>query len=157
MELKLNKVNGQPFTEEEAEVLFNFFRNKFELSADDEVENNECFFSTGPLEVEIHIAEDDKYVYAAALCPGITRDRIVVLIDDDEIIIKSCPANDGKKDKSAGKPFLWKCIESISYVGECKLPAKVIPEEATAELRNGVVYILLPKPETAKPRSIPLV
>ena len=48
-------------------------------------------------------------------------------------------------------------IENISYVGECDLPTEVIAEEATAELANGVLYILLPKPEAAKPKSVPVI
>ena len=44
------------------------------------------------------LAEDDTYVYAAALCPGISKDRIEVFIDDDELVIESKPANDGEKD-----------------------------------------------------------
>ena len=80
-----------------------------------------------------------------------------MFIDDDELVIESKPANDGEKDNNAGKPFLWNCIENISYVGECDLPTEVIAEEATAELANGVLYILLPKPEAAKPKSIPVI
>ncbi len=157
MEVKIEKANGQPLSSKDAEILFNYLKDKFALFENEDDEYDDCKFSKGPHEVEIFIAEDDTFVYAAALCPGISKDRIEVFIDDDELVIESKPANDGEKEKSAGKPLLWKCIENISYVGECVLPTEVIAEEATAELANGVLYILLPKPEAAKPTSVPVI
>ncbi|MBQ4513916.1 MAG: Hsp20/alpha crystallin family protein [Anaerolineaceae bacterium] len=157
MEIKIEKANGQPLTSKDAEILFNYLKNKFEPFENENAEYDDCKFSKGPHEVEVFIAEDDTFVYAAALCPGISKDRIEVFIDGDELFIESKPANDGKKDNNEGKPFLWKCIESISYVGECELPTEVIAEEATAELANGVLYILLPKSEAEKPKSVPVI
>ena len=157
MEVKIEKANGQPLSAKDAEILFDYLRNKFETFADNKAVNEKCEICDGVHEVRIYFAEDDTYVYAAALCPGIAKDRIEVFVDDDELVIESKPANDGEKDNNAGKPFLWKCIENISYVGECDLPTEVIAEEATAELSNGVLYILLPKPEAAKPKSVPVI
>ena len=157
MEVKIEKANGQLLSAKDAEILFNYLKDKFEPFENEEGDYDDCQFSKGHHEVEIFVAEDDAYVYAAALCPGIAKDRIEVFIDDDELVIESKPANDGEKDNNSGKPFLWKCIENISYVGECDLPTEVIAEEATAELSNGVLYILLPKPEAAKPKSVPVI
>ena len=157
MEVKIEKANGQPLSAKDAEILFNYLKDKFDSFKNDDFEYDDCKFSNEPIEVEIFVAEDDAYVYVAALCPGISKDRIEVFVDDDELVIETKPATDGEKENSACKPHLWKWIENISYVGECDLPAEVIAEEATAELANGVLYILLPKPETAKPKSIPVI
>ena len=157
MEVKIEKANGQPLSAKDAEILFNYLKDKFESYENEDDEFDGCGFSKGPHEVEILIAEDDAYVYAAALCPGISKDRIEVFIDDDELVIESKPANIEEEENSAVRPFLWKCIESISYFGECELSAEVIAEEATAELVNGVLHILLPKTEAAKPKSVPVI
>ena len=157
MEVKIEKANGQPLSAKDAEILFNYLKDKFDSFEKEDAEYVDCKFSKGPHEVEIFITEDDSYVYAAALCPGISKDRIELFIDDDELVIESKPADIVEKDTSGSKPFLWKCIENISYVGECDLPTEVIAEDATAELSNGVLYILLPKPEAAKPKSVPVI
>lgn len=157
MEVKIEKANGQPLTAKDAEILFDYLRNKFETFADNKAVNEKCEICDGVHEVRIYFAEDDAYVYAAALCPGISKDRIEVFIDDNVLVIESKPVSDEEKRKNAGKPFLWKRIEEITYSGECVLPTEVIAEEATAELANGVLYILLPKPEAEKPKSVPVI
>ena len=157
MEVKIEKANGQPLSAKDAEILFNYLKNKFESFEMNKTVNDKCKFSDGTHDVEIFYAEDESYVYAAALCPGISKDRIEVFIDNDVLVIESKPASDEEKIKNAGKPFLWKRIEEISYEGECVLPAEVIAEDATAELANGVLYILLPKSEAEKPKSVPVI
>ena len=157
MELKIAKADGNPLSSKESELLMNYLKEKFAAMAAEKADNHGCKISEGTHLVDIYVDEDDAYVYAVALVPGITKERIEVLIDGPELIIETRPAKECGTDKDEEKPFLWKRIENISYEGECELPTEVIAEEATAELSNGVLFILLPKPESMKPTSVPIV
>ena len=155
MEITIEKADGTPMTEKEAENLFRFLQGRFLPLAESEEECAPCELCKNPHEVEIFLKEDDSYVYAAAFCPGISKDRLEVLIDGTDLIISSEPADpDGKKDENSSAHSPWKCIEEIIYEGECELPCEIIAELATAELSNGVLYIQLPKPEEVKPKSV---
>ena len=50
-----------------------------------------------------------------------------------------------------------KCVKAKLNGDDVPTPTEVIAEEATAELANGVLYILLPKPEAEKPKSVPVI
>lgn len=157
MEVTFEKANGEPLSAKDMEILFNILKKKFASFAPDKDVKTGCKISHGPHEVEIFYDEDEAYVYAAALCPGITKERVEVFIDGGFLIIETKPFENKEKGKHAEKPRPWKCIEEICYVGECELPADVIAEEATAELTNGVLYILMPKTEVVKPKSVPVI
>ena len=155
MEITIEKANGEPMSEKEAAALFRFFHDRLMPLTETEDECPACKLCKNPHNVEIFFKEDDSYVYAAAFCPGISKDRLEVLIDGTELIIGSKPADpDDEKDDDSRGHSPWKCIEDITYEGERELPSEVIAEQATAELSNGVLYIQLPKPEAVKPKTV---
>ena len=155
MEITIEKANGKPMSEKEAADLIRFLRRQLKPLIDIEVED--CPFEPDncPHDVELFLQEDDSYVYAAALCPGISKDRLEVQIDGLELFIRTKPADsDTEKDPDSCGHSPWKFFDDVSYEGEAELPTEVIAEEATAELSNGVLYIKLPKPDAAKPKSV---
>lgn len=157
MEITIENANGKPLTSKEAEILFSYLKNKFKTPEPEKDLSKKYGLPVEPHDVEIFTEEDESYVYAAALCPGISKDRIEVFIDGDFLYIESKSPKTAGKDQQSEKSFLWTCMENVSYTGECELPADVIAEEATAELTNGVLYILLPKTEQEKPKSVPVI
>ena len=155
MEITIEKANGEPMSKKEAEALGRFIRRQLQPLID--VEEDDCPFEPDNYshDMEIFLQEDDSYVYAAALCPGISKDRLEVVIDGWELIIHSKPADpdEEKNDDSHGR-FPWKFFDELSFEGETELPTEVIAEQATAELSNGVLYIMLPKTEAVKPKTV---
>ena len=155
MEITIEKENGEPMSEKEAADLLRFIRRQLKPLIDVEVED--CPFEPDNYshDMEIFLQEDDSYVYAAALCPGISKDRLEVVIDGWELIVRSKPADpDAEKDDESRGSFPWKFFDELSYEGNTELPTVVIAEQAIAELSNGVLYIKLPKPESVKPKTV---
>ncbi len=156
MEITIEKENGEPMSENEAADLIRFLRRQLKPLID--VEADDCPVSKPDIfhhDVGIILKEDDSYVYAAAFCPGISKDRIEVVIDGWELIIRTKPADpDAEKDDDSREHFPWKFFDDLSYEGETELPNEIIAEEATAELSNGVLFIKLPKPEAVKPKTV---
>ena len=155
MEITIEKVNGEPMSDKEAAALFRYFHDKLMPPADKEDHCSFCKQKNFSHDVEIFLQEDDSYIYAAAFCPGISKDRLEVMIDGWDLIIRTKPADpDAEKGDSGKGHFLWKCFDDLSYEGETELPNDVIAEQATAELSNGVLFITLPKPEAVKPKTV---
>ena len=155
MEIIIEKENGAPMSGQESAALFRFLHDKLIPQTETKEECPVCKLCKNPHNVEIFFKEDDSYVYAAVFCPGISKDRIEVLIDGTELVISSKPADPApEKDGDISSHSPWKCIEDITYEGKRELPSEIIAEQATAELSNGVLYIQLPKPETVKPRTV---
>ena len=154
MEITIEKANGEPMSEKEAADLICFIRRQLKPLID--VEEEDCPFEPDNYShnMEIFLQEDDSYVYAAAICPGISKDRLEVVIDGWDLIIRSKPADpEAEKDDDSSR-LPWKFFEDLSYEGETELPTEVIAEQATAELSNGVLCIILPKPEAVKPKTV---
>lgn len=155
MEITIEKENGEPMSEKEAADLLRFIRRQLKPLI--EVEEEDCPFEQDNYshDMEIFLEEDDSYVYAAALCPGISKDRLEVVIDGWELIVRSKPVDpDAEKDDKSRGSFPWKFFDDLSYEGDAELPTEVIAEQATAELSNGVLYIKLPKTEAVKPKTV---
>ncbi len=153
MEVTIEKADGSPLSRDEAVTLLNLLSKHFASEQDGDEAVPPLRHSKTPHDVEIMTEEDSACVYAVALCPGVPRDRIEVSVSGSELFIRTTPAETGDGEK-ADRPCLWKCIEEFSYTGECELPTEVIPEEASAELADGVLYIRLPKTEAVKPKII---
>ena len=155
MEITIEKANGEPMSEKETEALFRFIRRQ--LKPLFEVEEDDCPFEPdiNPPDMEFFVDEDASYVYAAAFCPGISKDRIEVQIDGLELIVSTKQASPDKENEDDSRNHSpWDCTKYISYEGVCELPTEVIAEQATAELSDGVLYVMLPKPEAVKPKTV---
>ena len=154
MEITIEKENGEPMSEKEAADLLRFIRHQLKPLI--EVEEEDCPFEPDNYshDMEIFLEEDDSYVYAAALCPCISKDRLEVVIDGWDLIIRSKPADPDAENDDDSSRFHWKFFEEFSYEGETELPTEVIAEKATAELSNGLLYIKLPKTEAVKPKTV---
>ena len=148
MELVIEKADGTPFSKEDWINFSNCIMNR-NLSREDEKEfwNK---YGKAVHDVEIIVDQDSSNVYAIALFPGVSKDRIAVSIEGRDLNIDAKPVEENDTDK----PLLWKCLDNLAFSGHVKLPGEVIAEEATAECVNGILYVLMPKPETVKPKMI---
>lgn len=153
MEVTIEKADGSPLSGDEAVTLLDLLSKHFASEQDADEAVPVLSHSKSPHEIEIMTEEDNTCVYAVAMCPGVPRERIEVSVSGSELFIRTTSAEADSGEK-ADRPYLWKCIEEFSYTGECELPTEVIPEEAAAELADGVLYIKLPKTEAVKPKII---
>jgi len=100
----------------------------------------------------LNVSEDRENVYVDALTPGLDAGSLNLNVVSGQLTL------------SGEKPVAGKDVRADAYhrnersagrfIRTITLPADVDPDKAKAEYRNGVLSIVLPKSEAAKPREI---
>ena len=100
----------------------------------------------------LNVREDENSVYVEALAPGIAPGSIEVSVVQNTVRIAGekqplsqdiKPEAYHRSERSAGK-----------FVRTLTLPTEVDADKVTADYRNGVIHIALPKAEAVKPKKI---
>lgn len=98
----------------------------------------------------VDIFETDQEVTVIAEMPGVTAGGIEVTLDDDVLTIK------GRKE-AAEHPnarILLQEYEPGNYQRRFTVAETIDQEKIKASLNNGLLKVVLPKTEPAKPRKI---
>lgn len=82
--------------------------------------------------------------------PGVAKDGIDVGVDDNVLTIKA-HAMDREEDVSKE---VYREYRLADYFRQFELSEEVDQERISAELKHGVLKVILPKSEKAKPRKI---
>ena len=155
MEVIIEKADGTPVSSQDAEMLLKYLKDRYMQRQAEKQEHDGV--STGKeYEIEILIEEDSSNVYALAICPGIRKEQIEIKVDDDMLSISTKDADKNEISAEEGGRHFHEYIDRLKYYGECELPTEIIPEEAEADLENGILYLTMPKPEAVKPKMIPV-
>ena len=102
----------------------------------------------------LNVSEDKENLYVEALAPGLDPGFLEVSVQHGTLRIageKQALSQDIKpeafhrNERSAGK-----------FIRTVDLPAEVDSERVSADYRNGLLLITLPKTEAAKPKRIPV-
>jgi HSP20 family protein len=100
----------------------------------------------------MNIGEDAENIYVHALAPGIGPDTLNVSVTGNQLIISGektplpenvKPENIHRSERSAGQ-----------FVRSVSLSAAVDREKVQANYRDGVLKIVLPKSEEARPKQV---
>ena len=98
----------------------------------------------------MNIAEDRENVYVEALAPGVTPDSLKINVLRNNLTLTG--------EKSASKVPLedhHRCERAPGkFVRTVELPVDINADKVGAEYKNGMVFITLPKAETAKAKQI---
>lgn len=86
--------------------------------------------------------KDGKYEIMAQL-PGVEKDNIEVEISSDSITIKAKVEENKKEDKN--KTVHRREFRYGKFLRTIQLPSEIDSDQASAEYKNGVLDILLPK------------
>lgn len=90
--------------------------------------NNEEFFATFDL-------------------PGIPKESIVINATEDSIELKGTKETQKKEEKEG----IYCCERSYSgFYRKLKLPEKIVPDKVSADLKNGVLELRMPKLDQGK-------
>jgi HSP20 family protein len=109
----------------------------------------DSFLQTGTGAIDVYEENDNVIVKMKA--PGFEKEDFSVTVVGDNLTIKA-EAKEEKEDK--GKKYYKKEIRTQSIARSVTLPSSVISDKASAEYKNGVLSLSLPKSEQAKPKSI---
>ncbi len=99
----------------------------------------------------IDLSETDNEVIVKAAIPGVDKKDVSIKITDNLLTIKG----EVKKEQEEKKKNYYR--QEIAYGAfsrTIQLPADVKTEEAKANMKNGVLEIVIPKTEKAKAKEI---
>ncbi len=96
----------------------------------------------------VDVYENEKEYLLLADVPGVTQDNLSINLDQDELLLEA-QRNDGDKGTLVAAEF-----RSRDYRRKFSLPQGVDRAGISAELRNGVLRLSLPKAEAHRPRRI---
>ena len=97
------------------------------------------------------IYENDDEVLVIADVPGVASDTLDVNLDNGELTVfahREVSAKDGS--------FIGVEYRDCDYQRRFFVPGGIDANKIDAELRNGVLWLHLPKSEALKPRQIPV-
>lgn len=103
----------------------------------------ESRFGTGTFSPLTDVAEEDNKVIITTDLPGIEKENVELDLRDNVLVIN---AGKEKEEEEAEKEgYLRKERAFMRYYREIPLPDGVTEEGATAQLKNGVLTVTLPK------------
>lgn len=111
------------------------------------------FRTSGSWEPSVEVADTKDTIVVKAQVPGISKDNLQVNITADAITLKGELKEEEKKED---KNYSRQEIRYGAFLRTVPLPAAVQADKATAQLKDGVLEITLPKSEPAKVKEIPI-
>lgn len=100
---------------------------------------------------ELDVVESDEaYVVRAAL-PGLTAEDIHINVENDLLTIS---AEQAESSEESNERYLLRERRYGSFSRTMRLPKGIDGEQTTAEVKDGVLTLTLPKREEVKPRQI---
>ena len=99
----------------------------------------------------VDIYDNDESIVITAELPGIDKEDMVIDVKDGVLTLKGERFfdNEVKKEKYYCRERAFGKFERIF-----RLPAEVDPEKISADYKNGILKINIPKPEEQKPKQI---
>jgi HSP20 family protein len=93
------------------------------------------------------MTETPESIIVSFELPGMDKKDISLEVTENRIKIKAAK----KKEEETRKKGFYKSVrEARAFYHEETLPARIIPEEAKAEYKAGILKVILPKKEKVK-------
>ncbi|MGD8909155.1 MAG: Hsp20/alpha crystallin family protein [Chromatiales bacterium] len=103
-----------------------------------------------PIRPAVDIFEDDTGITVQADLPGVSRERLDVQIDRDNLAIEG----KAKIPMPEGLEAIYADVQSTRYQRSFTLSHELDGEKAEASLKDGVLTLRIPKREQFQPRKI---
>ena len=97
------------------------------------------------------VAEEGDKLLVTTDLPGIDKENVELSLKDNVLVVS---AQKGKEEESEKEGYLRKERSFMRYYREIPLPDSVTEEGATAQLKNGVLTVTLPKTKLVTQRKI---
>ncbi len=99
----------------------------------------------------LDVRQDKDNVVVETSLPGIDADKVDILVENDVLTISG---KTEEKSEVKREDYYRKEIREGSFSRSVILPFKVKADEAQAEYAKGILTIIIPKAEEAKPKKI---
>ena len=96
--------------------------------------------------VDIYETEDQLTVIADL--PGVSKENVDIRVENNVLTIK------GAVDRESPGESLYREFDLARYYRQFQLSDEVDVEKISAECKNGVLTIVLPKRESSKPKQV---
>jgi HSP20 family protein len=107
----------------------------------------------GMFEPAVEIADTNDSIMVKAQVPGVRKENLYLDIMDDCLTLKGEIKDE---ETTEGKRFHRKEFRYGAFARTIPLPTAVKADQATAQLKDGVLTITIPKGEHAKMKEIPI-
>lgn len=97
----------------------------------------------------VDVWEDEKEVHLAAEMPGVNKEGLEVKVDDNRLVIRGI-----KQDAPAEWNSIYSERRSGEYIREFQMDDTLDAEKISAELKDGILSLTLPKAEKVLPKTI---
>jgi HSP20 family protein len=101
----------------------------------------------------VEVADTKDTVVIKAQVPGVNKEQIQVTVSEGALTIKGETREEEKKEE---KNYIHREFHYGAFSRTVPLPAGVQGEKATAQLKDGVLEITIPKNEQARVKEIPV-
>ncbi len=105
---------------------------------------------TGSIVPNVEIYDRTNEIVFRAQLPGVKKEDIDLSIAKDSLTLKG----EVKKEEEAGTAYYVNEISYGSFARTVELPVEVESEKAKATFKDGILELVLPKREEAKPKEI---
>jgi HSP20 family protein len=100
---------------------------------------------------QLDVIDRDKDILVRVEVPGVEKKDIDVSISDNTLVIKGSVKHEAKEQR---KDYFRCEIEQGNFSRSLALPGAVDKAEISANLKDGILEIILPKEENAQRRSV---
>ena len=95
--------------------------------------------------IALSVFEDKDNLHVSAELPGVARDDVSIELNDEVLSLGATRKVNGADGE-----------QTLTFARSFSLPYAVQADKITAELKDGILRLTLPKAEAAKPRKIAL-
>ncbi|MGE4559833.1 MAG: Hsp20/alpha crystallin family protein, partial [Desulfobulbus sp.] len=97
---------------------------------------------------EVDIFENEHEILLLADMPGVNKDDIAIHIDNGKMILA------GTRRLPSGGASTWREFGDVEFRRNFSVPQSIDTNKVSAELKDGMLCLHLPKSEAAKPHQI---
>jgi HSP20 family protein len=113
----------------------------------------ETSFARGAWEPVVDISETPESYLVTAELPGISKDDVNISYEDGVLTIRG----EKKQEKEEKRKNYHRVERSFgAFERSFRVPSRVLIDKVEAKFKDGVLHLMLPKAEEARPKEIPI-